>query len=86
MAMIIEGTIVHKDAGQRLMFEGREHDAVHCTVARLDDPARHAECYVLDRAELVQSEGDVLRIAVLKPITDRRQGVVRFYGTLLEAE
>lgn len=82
--MIIEGTIVHKDPGQRLMFEGQERAAVHCTLARLDDPQRHAECYVLDQMELPQSEGQVLKITVLKPITDRRQGVVRFYGTLID--
>jgi len=81
--MVIEGTVVHKEPGQRLLFEGRERDAVHCTVARLDDPERHAECYVLDQTDLPLSEGDVLKMQVLKPITDRRQGVVRFYGTLI---
>jgi hypothetical protein len=82
--MVIEGTIVHKDAGQRLIFEGHERDAVHCTVVRLDDPARQAECYVLDQSDIAQGEGDILKMVVLKPITDRRQGVVRFYGTLAE--
>ena len=78
MAMIIEGTILSKETGLRASFEGVEQPYVRCTIARLDDPERHAEARVVGLEDLPVAVGGRIRLEVVRVVTERREGVVRF--------
>jgi hypothetical protein len=84
MAMIIEGTIVSKETGLRASFAGVEQPYVRCTIARLDDPERHAEARIVGIEDLPIPIGGRIRLEVVRVVTDRREGVVRFDCKLLE--
>jgi hypothetical protein len=84
MAMIIEGTLVSKETGLRAFFEGVEQPYVRCTIARLDDPERHAEARVVGLEDVPIALGGHIRLEVTRVVTDRREGVVRFDCKLLE--
>lgn len=84
MAQIIEGTVLSKEAGLRAFFEGVEQPYVRCTIARLDDPERHAEARVVGLEDLPVPVGGRIRLEVTRVVTDRREGVVRFDCKLLE--
>lgn len=85
IAMIIEGTIVTKETGLRAFFDGVEQPYVRCTIARLDDPERHAEARVVGLDDLPVGVGEHVRLEVTRVVTDRRAGVVRFDCRLLES-
>lgn len=81
--MIIEGTIVSKDTGLSASFEGVEQPYVRCTIARLDNPEVHAEARILGQPDITAGVGDVVRLEVLRTVTDRKAGVVKFDCKLL---
>lgn len=84
MDMIIEGTVVSKETGLRASFGGVEQPYVRCIIARLDDPQRHAEARVIGLEDLPVPVGGRVRLEVIRVVTDRREGVVRFDCHLLE--
>jgi hypothetical protein len=81
--VIIEGTIVSKDTGLSASFEGVEQPYVRCTIARLDNPEVHAEARILGQPDIAAGVGDVVRLEVLRTVTDRKAGVVKFDCKLL---
>lgn len=83
MAQIIEGTLVSKQTGLRASFEGMEQPYVRCTIARLDDPERHAEARVVGLDDVPVEIGGHIKLEVTRVVTDRREGVVRFDCKLL---
>lgn len=84
MAQIIEGTVVSKETGLRASFEGTEQPYVRCVIARADDPERHAEARVVGLEDLPVPIGGHVRLEVMRVVTDRREGVVRFDCRLVE--
>lgn len=84
--MVIEGTIVSKEAGLTATFEGVEQPYVRCTIARLDNPEIHAEARIVGIADLATPIGGRVKLEVTRTITDRKAGVVRFDCKLLEAD
>jgi hypothetical protein len=84
MAQIIEGTLLSKETGLRAFFEGVEQPYVRCTIARLDDPERHAEARVVGVEDVPVAIGDHVKLEVTRVVTDRREGVVRFDCKLIE--
>lgn len=83
MDINIEGTILTKETGLHATFEGRDQPYVRCTVARLDDPERHAETRIVGYEDIPQGVGDVVRLVAYRAVTDRNAGVVRFDCRLL---
>lgn len=81
--MIIEGTVLTKETGLRASFEGIEQPFVRCTIARLDQPDVHAEARIIGLDELPVPIGGQVRLEVVRAITDRKAGVVRFDCKLL---
>jgi hypothetical protein len=82
--MIREGTLLEKEAGQKTVFQGEEHDYVRCVIADRGDPTRHFECRVLDRKDIAVSVGEPIKLEVIRVVTERRNGVVRFDCRLIE--
>jgi len=76
--MIREGTLLEKEAGLKTIFQGEEHPYVRCVIADMVDPGRHFECRVLDEEDITIPIGGVIRLEVIKVVTERRSGVVRF--------
>lgn len=76
--MIREGTLLLKEAGLKTIFQGAEHAYVRCVIADLTDPERHFECRILDETDLSIAIGDRIQLEVLKVVTERHSGVVRF--------
>jgi hypothetical protein len=83
--VIIEGTIVEKETGLSAVFEGVERPYVRCVIAMIDDPEIHAEARVVGLNDVPAPVGGRIKLEVMRTITDRRAGVVRFDCTLLEA-
>ncbi len=81
--MVIEGTILSKDTGLTAFFEGVEQPYVRCTIARLNNPDVHAEARIIGMADLDVPIGGVVRLEVLRTVTDRKAGVVKFDCRLL---
>lgn len=81
--MIIEGTVVSKETGLRAVFEGVEQPYVRCVIARLDQPEVHAEARIVGLDDLPIPTGGAVRLEVVRAITDRKAGVVRFDCKLL---
>lgn len=81
--MIIEGTILSKETGLTAFFEGVEQPYVRCTIARLDNPEVHAEARIVGMADLDVPIGGVVRLEVVRTVTDRKAGVVKFDCKLL---
>lgn len=81
--MVIEGTILSKDTGLTAFFEGVEQPYVRCTIARLNNPDVHAEARIIGMADLDIPIGGIVRLEVLRTVTDRKAGVVKFDCRLL---
>jgi hypothetical protein len=56
---------------------------VRCTIARLDQPEVHAEARIVGLEDLPIPIGGAIKLEVVRAITDRRAGVVRFDCKLL---
>ena len=80
---IIEGTIVTKEPNLTAFFEGMEQPYVRCTIARLDNPQIHAEARIIGQPDIDVSVGGTVRLEVLRTVTDRKAGVVKFDCKLL---
>ncbi len=72
------GTLLEKEPGLKTFYDGAEHSYVHCVVADTTDPARHFECRVLDEDDIPVAIGEPISLEVIKVVTERRSGVVRF--------
>ena len=84
--MIREGTLLEKEPGLKTIFEGQEHPYVHCIIADKVDPERHLTCRVLDETDLPIAVGGAIKLEVIKVVTERRSGVVRFDCHLVKTE
>jgi hypothetical protein len=84
MAQIRSGILVEKEPGLTVMFEGSEHRYVRCVIADAGDAERRFECRVLDEDDISSSIGEPITVEVVKVITERRSGIVRFYCRLVE--
>lgn len=84
--MIRVGTLLEKEPGLSTIFQGAEHSYVRCVIADVGDPERHFECRVLDEDDLPISVGGPIRLEVIKVVTERRSGVVRFDCRLIKTE
>lgn len=76
--MTRSGTLLEKEPGLTTIFQGAEHRYVRCVIADTVDPERHFECRVLDEDDIPVSIGELITLEVIKVVTDRRSGVVRF--------
>ena len=81
--MIREGTLVEKEAGLKTVFQGEEHSYVRCVIADTADPERHFECRILDMDDIPVNPGELIKIEVIRVVTDRRSGTVRFDSRLV---
>ncbi len=72
------GTLLEKEPGLTTIFQGEEHPYVRCVIADITDPERHFECRVLDEKDIPVAVGERITLEVIKVVTDRRSGVVRF--------
>jgi hypothetical protein len=72
------GTLLEKKPGLKTIFRGEEHPYVRCVIADLVDPERHFECRVLDEVDIPISIGEPIALEVIKVVTERRSGIVRF--------
>ena len=82
--MIREGTLLEKEPGLETIFQGEEHPYVRCVIADKADPERHFECRVLDEEDISISPGEPIQLEVIKVVTERRSGVVRFDCRLIK--
>lgn len=76
--MTRSGILLEKEPGLKTIFQGSEHSSVRCVVADTVDPNRHFECRVLDEEDIPIAVGEPITLEVIKVVTDRRSGVVRF--------
>ena len=81
--MTRSGTLLEKETGLHTIFQGSEHRYVRCLIADITDPERHFECRVLDKEDIPIAVGEPITLEVIKVVTDRRNGVVRFDCHLL---
>ena len=72
------GTLLQKEPGLTTIFQGEEHSYVRCVIADITDPERHFECRVLDEEDIPVAVGESITLEVIKVVTDRRSGIVRF--------
>ncbi len=84
--MIRAGTLLEKEPGLRTVFQGAEHRYARCVIAGVDDPERHFEWSVLDEDDIPISVGEPITLEVIKVVTERRSGVVRFDCRLIKTE
>jgi hypothetical protein len=83
--MVRAGTLLVKEPGLKTVFEGMEHPYVRCVIADTTDPERHFECRVLDEDDIPISIGEPITLEVIKVVTERRSGIVRFDCRLSKA-
>lgn len=76
--MTRSGTLLEKEPGLKTIFQGQEHPYVRCLIADTVDPQRHFECRVLDEENIPYTIGDLITLEVIKVVTERRSGIVRF--------
>ncbi len=76
--MTRSGIPLEKEPGLKTIFQGSEHSYVRCVVADTVDPERHFECRVLGEEDVPIAVGEPITLEVIKVVTDRRSGVVRF--------
>jgi hypothetical protein len=81
--MILEGTIISKEPDLSASFEGREQPYVRCTIARIDHPEVQSEARIIGQTDIPQGVGDRIKLDVIRTVTDRHAGVVRFDCHLL---
>jgi len=84
--MTRSGILLEKEPGLQTIFQGSEHSYVRCVIADATDPERHFECRVLDEIDIPVSIGETVELEVLKVITERRSGVIRFYCRLVKTQ
>ncbi|WP_141727721.1 hypothetical protein [Thermogemmatispora onikobensis] len=72
------GKLLAKESGLRASIGGEERSYVRCVIADLNDPTRHFECRVLDENDLPVAIGEPITLEIIRAITDRRSGQVRF--------
>jgi hypothetical protein len=72
------GTILEKEPGLKTIVQGSEHSYVRYVIAGIADPERHFECRVLDEENIPATIEEPITPEVVKVVTDRRSGVVRF--------
>jgi hypothetical protein len=72
------GRLLAKESGLWASIGGEEHPYVRCVIADLNDPKRHFDCRVLDEQDLPVAIGELITLEVIRAITDRRNGQVRF--------
>ena len=81
------GIILEKEPGLKASFQGEEHSYVRCVIADATDSKRHFECRILLDAgieDIPNAIGDTITLEVLRAVTDRRSGVVRFDCRLIQ--
>ncbi|HLG79082.1 MAG TPA: hypothetical protein VKX46_21900 [Ktedonobacteraceae bacterium] len=83
--MIREGILVAKEPGLKTFFQGAEHPYVRCIVAPEGASDRTFECRVLDEEDLPIAIGEPIKLEVVKVVTERQSGVVRFDCRLLKS-
>lgn len=83
--MVRSGTLLEKEPGLKTVFQGDEHPYVRCVIADTADPERHFECRVLDETDIPISVGEPIRLEVIKVVTERHSGVVRFDCRLIKS-
>jgi hypothetical protein len=76
--MIIEGIIVSKETGLTASFDGKQQPYVKCVVARRAHPEVRSEARIIGQTDIAQEIGDVINLEVIRTVTDRQAGVVRF--------
>jgi hypothetical protein len=76
--MTREGILLEKEPGLKTVFQGEEHSYVRCVLADASDPERHFECRVLDEEDIPNLIGETIKLEVVKVVTERRSGIVRF--------
>jgi hypothetical protein len=84
--MTRKGTLLEKEPGLKTIFQGAEHHYVRCVVADIDDPERHLECRVLDEDDIPREIGEPITLEVIKVVTERRSGIVRFDCHLIKPD
>ncbi len=82
--MTREGILLEKETGLRTVFQGEEHFYVRCVIADMVDPERYFECRVIDEEDIPNSVGEAIKLEVVKVVTERRNGVVRFDCRLIK--
>ena len=82
--MTRSGTLLEKEPGLKTIFQGEEHPYVRCLIADAADPQRHFECRVLDEDDIPYAIGDLITLEVIKVVTERRSGIVRFDCRLIK--
>ena len=84
--MIREGTLLVKEPGKKTIFQGEEHAYVRCVIADVTDPDRHFECRVLDEEDVSIAIGERIKLEVIKVVTERQSGIVRFDCHLIKTQ
>ena len=84
--MTRSGILLEKEPGLKTIFQGSEYSYVGCVVADTVDPERHFECRVLDEEDIPIAVGEPITLEVIKVVTDRRSGVVRFDCRLIRKQ
>ncbi len=84
--MTREGTLLEKEPRLKTIFQGEEHSYVRCVVADAVDPTRRFECRVLDEEDIPVAVGESIKLDVIRVVTERRNGVVRFDCRLVRPE
>ena len=84
--MIREGILLEKEAGLKTVFQGAEHSYVRCIIADTVDPQRRLTCRILDEEDISTSIGEHIKLEVIKVMTERHSGVVRFDCRLIKPE
>ena len=78
------GILLEKEPGLKTIFQGSEHSYVRCVIADMADPERHFVCRVLDEEDLPVAVGEPITLEVIKVVTERRSGIVRFDCRLIK--
>lgn len=78
------GILLEKEPGLQASFQGEEHPYARCIIADADDLERHFKCRVLDVEDIPNAIGEAVTLEVIRAITDRRSGVVRFDCRLIQ--
>jgi hypothetical protein len=78
------GILLEKEPGLKTIFQGSEHSYVRCIIADMVDPERHFVCRVLDEEDVPVAVGEPITLEVIKVVTERRSGIVRFDCRLIK--
>lgn len=80
------GTLLEKEPGLKTIFQGVEHTYIRCVIVDTDNPERHFECRVLDEDDIPISIGEPIALEVIKVVTERHSGIVRFDCRLMKTQ